>query len=165
MTFSKHVQVAVALSSKSVLMCHVVPSKWNASEAENMYTKSLAPALRRRSPGKRRFLVLEDNDPSGYKAKLAVQAKEREKISPMPFPKRSPDLNPLDYGFWALVNRRLRKQEAAFPFSKRETRKQFIHRLKGTIRRVPAATLTPLVQSMKRRCVALRAAEGRDFEE
>ena len=31
------------------------------------------------------------------------------------FPKRSPDLNPLDYGFWPMVNKCLRAQESKFP--------------------------------------------------
>ena len=83
----------------------------------------------------------------------------------IPFPKRSPDLNPLDYGFWSMINKHLRSQEAKFPPSKRESRAAFIKRLKRTITRVPSATLEPLVKSMKRRCAALLAAKGADFEE
>ena len=164
-TFGKGVNVAVAISAKKVLMCHVVPKKWNAAEASTMYSKSLAPALRRAHPGKKRFLLLEDNDPSGYKSKMAVQAKADNAIDVLSFPKRSPDLNPLDYGFWDCVNRRLRKQEAAFPSAKRETRAKFVARLKRTIQRVPEAVLTPLVKSMGRRCKALKLAKGHDFEE
>ena len=163
--FGKSVMMAVALSAKKVLMCHVVPGKWNASEAAKMYSKSLAPALQDMYPSKRRYQILEDNDPSGYKSKAAIQAKDECKIVPMGFPKRSPDINPLDYGFWSHVNRLLRKQESAFPASKRETRCQFIARVKRTVKRVPASVLTPLVKSMKRRCVALRNAKGKDFEE
>ena len=81
------------------------------------------------------------------------------------FPKRSPDLNPVDYGFWSMVNKRLRAQESKFPPSKRESRAAFIKRLKRTIMRTPSATLEPLVKSMKRRCGALRTAKGADFEE
>ena len=81
------------------------------------------------------------------------------------FPKRSPDLNPLDYGFWSMVNKRLRAQESKFPPSKRESRAAFIKRLKRTIKRTPSVTLEPLVKSMKRRCAALKSAKGADFEE
>ena len=164
-TFGKSVIVSVAISAKRVLMCRVVPDRWNASEAAAMYRTSLGPALKRASPGKKRFLVLEDNNPSGYKTKAALEAKGEVGIECLEFPKRSPDLNPLDYGFWDVVNRRMRKQEAAFPKTKRETRDEFIVRLKRTITRVPESVLTPLVQSMKRRCVALKASGGKHFEE
>ncbi|CAK0810352.1 unnamed protein product [Prorocentrum cordatum] len=164
-TFGKGVNVAVAISAKKVLMCHVVPKQWNAAEASTMYSKSLSPALRRAYSGKTRFLVLEDNDPSGYKSKSAVQTKVAHAIEVLPFPKRSPDINPLDYGFWDCVNRRLRKQEATYSSTKKETRAQFVARLKRTIQRVPEAILTPLVKSMGRRCKALQRAKGKDFEE
>ncbi|CAK0806807.1 unnamed protein product, partial [Prorocentrum cordatum] len=127
-----------------------------------MYREALAPALRKANAKSRSFLILEDNDPTGYKAKLSKEAKEKVKC--YPFPKRSPDLNPLDCGFWSMINKRLRGQEAKFPPSKKESRAAFIRRLKRAIMRVPSATLEPLVKSMKRRCTALLAAKGADFE-
>ncbi|CAK0879106.1 unnamed protein product [Prorocentrum cordatum] len=163
--FGKGVNVAVAISAKKVLMCHVVPKQWNAAEASTMYSKSLSPALRRACSGKTRFLVLEDNDPSGYKSKSAVQTKVAHSIEVLPFPKRSPDISPLDCGFWDCANRRLRKQEAAYSSAKKETRADFVARLKRAIQRVPEAILTPLVKSMGRRCKALQRAKGEDFEE
>ena len=92
-----------------------------------------------------------------------LQAKEKVKC--LKFPKRSPDLNPLDYGFWPMINQRLRGQESKFPPSKRESRAAFIKRLKRTIMRIPSATLEPLVKSMTRRSAALQTAKGADFEE
>ncbi|CAK0851195.1 unnamed protein product [Prorocentrum cordatum] len=150
-TFGKGVNVAVAISAKKVLMCHVVPKQWNAAEASTIEVLTL-------------FLVLEDNDPSGHKSKSAVQTKVDHSIEVLPFPKRSPDINPLDCGFWDCVNRRLRKQEATYSSAKKETRAQFVARLKRTIQRVPEAILTPLVKSMGRRCKALQRAKGKDFE-
>ena len=164
-TFGKGVNVAVAISAKKVLMCHVVPERWTAAEASVMYSESLAPALRRAYPCKRRFLLLEDNDPSGNKSKLAAQTKVDHSMDVLGFPKRSPDLNPVDYGFWDCVNRRLRKQEAAIPSAKKETRAPFVARLKRTILRVPEAVLTPLVKSMGRRCKAVQRVKGKDFAE
>ena len=163
--FGKGVLVGVALSSKKVLMCHVVRDRWNAAEACSMYKDALLPALKASNPRKKAFTLLEDNDPSGYKSKSAVTAKVDCKINVLAIPKRSPDLNPLDYGFWSLVNIRLRAQEAKFPAYKKEARNAFTARLRRTILRVPAAVLAPLVKSMRRRCAALRAAKGADFEE
>ncbi|CAK0836256.1 unnamed protein product [Prorocentrum cordatum] len=182
-SFGKNVNVAVALSAKKVLTCHVVDGRWNAGAAARMYREGLAPALRKACPKQQSFLILEDNDPTGYKAKISIEAKARLRLSNwrprggsaprgaagevkcLKFPKRSPDLNPLDYGFWPIVNKRLRAQEPKFPPSKRESRAAFIQRLKRTIMRTPSATLEPLVKSTKRRCGALRTAKGADFEE
>ena len=48
---------------------------------------------------------------------------------------------------------------------KREARDEHIARLKRTICRVPESALTPLVKSMKRRCVELKAVGGKHLEE
>jgi transposase len=146
-------------------MCHVVKGKWCGTAAAKMYSNSLAPALRKAYPHQRKFKVLEDNDPTGYKSKAGEVAKKNAKIEVFELPKRSPDLNPLDYGFWSAVNRRLRLQEARFPKTKCETRKQFISRLRRVVLRIPKAVLTPMVRSMKWRCIAVKKAKGGHFEE
>ena len=146
-------------------MCYHVKGHWNGAKAEEMYTSYLAPALRETYPAKKRFLLLEDNDPSGYKSNLGKDAKRAEHIDVLPLPKRSPDLNPLDYGSWACVNRRLRKQESRFQTRKKETPQEFTARFRRTIMRIPRQVLTPMVESMKRRCAALKVAGGKGFEE
>ena len=52
-----------------------------------------------------------------------------------------------------------------FSRTHRETRKQYIVRLRRAAMRMPESFLAPLVRSMKRRCAALRAVDGNDFEE
>ena len=151
----KNVMVAVVLSAKAAPVRHMVDGRWNVAEAANTCQNVAAFALRKAHPSHRAFLILEDNDPAGYKAKLSVDTKVREKINCLPFPKRSPDLNPLDYGFWSMINRRLRKQEAKFPAGEKESRVAFIKRLRSTVKRVSSTTLEPLVKPMKRRCSAL----------
>ena len=155
----------MAISAKKVLSCHVVDGNWNGAKAAEMYTNALGPALREAYPAKKRFLLLEDNDPSGYKSTVAKDVKTGLNISTLDFPRRSPDLNPLDYGFWDCINRRLRRQEKRFRKGRKETRLELIARLRKTVLAVPETVLTPMVQSMKRRCIALEAAKGRDFEE
>ena len=80
-SFGKNVNVAVALSAKKVLMCHVVDGRWNARAAARMYREGLAPALCKAYPKQRSFLILEDNHPTGYKAKLSIEAKARLRLS------------------------------------------------------------------------------------
>ena len=78
--FGKRLQVSVAISSKKVLMCHVVEGAWNKEAACDMYSNSLAPALREAYPKKKAFTVLEDNDPTGYRSKAALEMKRTERI-------------------------------------------------------------------------------------
>ena len=163
--FGPSVNVAVAISSKKVLMCHVVSGAWNAKAAVEMYTNALAPALQKEHPGKRSFLLLEDNDPTGYKSNKAKDVKKVLGVNVLEIPKRSPDLNPLDYAFWSEVNKRLRTQEAKFADNYTETRCSFARRLRRTILRIGPGTLRPMVSNMKRRCMLLREASGRYFEE
>lgn len=162
---AKSVLIAAAIDSSGVLMWHEVTGNWNGKAAETMYSSILAPALQRKHKGKRRFVILEDNDPSGYKSNLGISAKRANRLDVLDLPRRSPDLNPLDYGFWAEVNRRMRKQERSFPKKKQESRSDFINRLKRTATRISAVYLQALVHSMKRRCVAVEASKGCDFEE
>ena len=42
-------------------------ARWNGAAAKAMYTGPLAKALRKAYPTKSKFIVLEDNDPSGFK--------------------------------------------------------------------------------------------------
>ena len=62
-----------------------------------MHTKGLAPALQKEHPGKHSFLLLEDNDPTGYKSNMAKDVKKAHDVNVLEIPKRSPDLSPLDY--------------------------------------------------------------------
>ena len=62
-------------------MCHVVDGRWNAGASARMYREGLAPAMRKACPKQQSFLILEDNDPTGYKAKLSIEAKARLRLS------------------------------------------------------------------------------------
>ena len=164
-TGAQSLNVAAAISAERTLMFHVIDGRWNSESASDMYRNKLAPALRKAFPTKRRFLLLEDNDPSGYKSRAGKEAKAAMRIDVLELPRRSPDLNPLDYGYWSEVNRRMRSQERSFTRSFRETRKAYTARLRRTALRLPATFLNRLVRSMKRRCVALSSVDGNDFEE
>ena len=79
-------------------------------------------------------------------------------------PKRSPDLNVLDYAIWSEVQRRMRKQEKRFPADKGETRAQFESRLNRTAAGL-SADFNRAIGDLKRRCELLYNAEGGLFEE
>lgn len=61
-----------------MIACHIVNGSWGGEAARELYSKTVGPALRRAYPSKRRFLLLEDNDPTGYKSGAGIEAKEAQ---------------------------------------------------------------------------------------
>ena len=91
-----------------IVLWHYATTKWNGKTAASMYTGPIQQALKRHRPDKAVWRIVEDNDPAGYKAKAAQQAKSEVGISVMDWPGYSPDLNPLDFSLWAEVEKRAR---------------------------------------------------------
>ena len=125
----------------------------------------MATALTKARPGRQRWTVLEDNDPTSFKSNAGIAAKANAGITVFPIPKRSPELNVLDYAVWKGVNKRMRNQEKAWPKGKRETREQYAGRLRRTAMRLPQSFIDDSVGDMQRRCQRLYAARGHHFEE
>ena len=71
------VNVAAAIVKGKIRVWHYLPKRWCADAACDFYTKVLAPSLRRNHPEKTSFRVLQDNDPTGYKANKAIECKPR----------------------------------------------------------------------------------------
>ena len=81
------------------------------------------------------------------------------------WPPYSPDLNPLDFSFWALVNKKMWEQEKDWPKSKCETRKEFLARLRHTAMTMPSEYITKIVGALARRCGQVVEAKGGHFAE
>ena len=139
--------------------------KWSGQAAADFYAGPLKKALVKAYPNKRKHLVLEDNDPTGYRSNKGIKAKDENRIAVFEIPPRSPDLSLLDYSIWKEVNRRLREQEKKWPAGKRETKKQYVARLKRTASRLPQSFLEASIGDMVRRCKRLYDAKGWHFEE
>ena len=165
-TGARGVKVLAGVGAGKVLAWHYIDNrKWSGAVAAEVYKGAIATALRRAHPGKRKWSILEDNDPSGFKSRRGQEAKQEVGIEPFAIPRRSPDLNMCDYSLWAEISRRMRKQEKSWPAGRKETRKQYLARLRRTAKRLPAAFLNKCVGDMKRRCEKLLAAKGGHFEE
>ena len=80
-------------------------------------------------------------------------------------PKRSPDLNVLDYSLWRAINVRMRAQEASFPSGMRETQAEFLARLRKTALGLPQREVGKAVQDMRRRVAMVLARNGKLFNE
>ena len=166
-TGARSILIVAGVGRGRMLMWHQVRnSRWNGIAAASMYT-SLASSLERERerPTKRRFCILEDNDPTGFKSKRGVAAKRAARLDVLEIPRRSPDLSVMDYAIWSEINRRMRRQERKWAASKRETRAQFAARLRRTAKKLPAAFIRASMGDMKRRCQLVLAAKGGFFQE
>ena len=149
-----------------VMMWHSVPNgRWNGGAAAKMYSGPLRKALSKAWPLKRKWSVLEDNDPTGFKSNKGKEAKAGAGIEPFVIPKRSPDLSLCDYALWPEINRRMRRQELKWGNGKRESREEYLKRLKTTAMRLPKVFVEKAIGDMKRRCELLREVKGLHFEE
>ena len=164
-TGAKGVAVLAGVANDKVVLWEYIDGNWNGGAAAKMYSGPVLKALKAAHPSRRRFLILEDNDPAGFKSTKGVNAKEVAKIDALTFPKHSPDLNVCDYALWHEVNRKMRLQERKWPGDKKETRKQYLKRLKRTAVTLPADFVGKSVANMKDRCKRLMDAKGSRFEE
>ena len=88
-------------------MWEELPKRWCGDAAASLYKGPILSVLEKHRPNKRKYRALEDNDPVGYKSGKGKKAKQEVKIEAIPFPRHSPDLNPLDFSIWAEINRRM----------------------------------------------------------
>ena len=113
-------------------------------------------------PDKRSFKTLGDNDPVGNRSRAGLEAKRQCQFSTLDIPKRSPELNVMDYFVWAEVEKRLRRQERSWADGRKENRTQFIRRLKQTVARTPAHVVQDAIGNLADRvpvsaCIACQA--------
>ena len=165
MKIVKAVKIVAGVANGKVLLWHDYGANWNGSVAAGVYSGPMKAALIQAWPKKNSHLVLEDNDPTGFKSGKGEEAKVAAKINVLELPRRSPDLNVLDYAIWKAVSTNMRRQERSFPSRKRETRNEYIARLRRTALRLPRTTIEKSIASMVRRCELLYRAKGRHFEE
>ena len=112
------------------------------------------------------YIVLEDNDPSGYQCGKAKKAKATiTKLEVFNIPFRSPDLNVMDYYVWDAIERRLREAELQMPDKKHESREQFIRRLRATAKSLPRDEINRAIADLARRAELLYRAKGGLFDE
>ncbi len=117
--------------------------RWNSKEAERHF-KQL-----RRAAGQRKKLVrlCTDND-RVYTSRHSAQVLRGLRVDHVRLPRRSPDLMPMDYGFFANVKRRVQEaaakkralSEQQFITLAKRTIRQSQKTLAGAIRRMPERT-------------------------
>ena len=71
----------------------------------------------------------------------------------------------MDYCIWANVEKKLREQGRTWPAHRRETRVQFIRRLRRVVKQWLENEIKKAIGDMKRRCELLYRAKGGLFDE
>ena len=166
---AKGVQVTAAVINGRIRMWEYLPKRWNGAAAAAMYQGPLLKALSKAFPAHaasgRKWTVLEDNDPAGYKSGKAVAAKSAVGIGTDDLPRRSPDLNVLDYSLWHAINVKMRRQERGFRPATKETRSDYLARLRRAALGLPQGTVQKAVADMHRRVREVIAENGGLFTE
>ena len=156
----KSAVITAAIVKGRIRMWHEVDGRWNGVAAARMYSGPLRKAVAKAFPGRRSWVVMEDNDPAGYKCRKGLQAKSDAKLVTLDLPKRSPDCNPLDYSLWKEINSRMRGQERGFTRSFRESKSEYLRRLRHTALSLPKSVVTKAVGDMRRRVRELVERKG-----
>ena len=106
---AQSVQVTAAVIKGRIRMWEYVGGRWNGDKAASMYKGPLLKAIKKAYPDQAKkpatkWVVLEDNDPTGYKSSKGMSAKKSAGITTDDLPRRSPDLNALGYALWHGIN-------------------------------------------------------------
>ena len=121
-----------------------------------MYAGPVQKALTRYRSEKSSWRIVEDNDPTGFKSKVAMATKARLGMVAMEWPKYSPDLHPLDFALWADIDKRARQAAG----SRQMSAKEYKRVLRQTALRYPATLVRRAVESMRARINAVYHANG-----
>lgn len=148
--------VCAGVSNGKIVLWHYLPKAWNGQVAADLYTDVIYPLLKRVRGQKRSYLLLEDNDPTGYKSGKAKAAKAEKGIKAHPFPRYSPEINPLDFSLWKQVEA---KVLATAP-TKLETVAQYKARLRKTALGMPRSAVEKAVAKMAEKIRELKDAKG-----
>ena len=150
------INVCAGIINCRVRIWHYLPGSWNSDAACKLYREVVLPALQKYRGNKRRYDILEDNDPTGYKSNDAKKEKARLKIVPVEFPTYSPDLNPCDYALWTEVENRMSMQKAR----RNESVDAFKLRLRRTAMAIPAPVIEKMLTSMVKRTQSVYDNDG-----
>jgi hypothetical protein len=140
-------KLLAGISNCKVAVWEYFDGPWNGERAASMYSKTIAPVLRKKRGKKAKYIVLEDNDPVGYKSNKAEKAKKDVGIVAMSFPRYSPDLNPMDYFLWEEVASRMGENEPRAV----ETVEAFKKRLRRTAFAIPKSVIKKGILDLKKR--------------
>ena len=101
----------------------------------------------------RRQMFQHDNA-RPHTARVTVDYLAQNNVPVLPWPSKSPDLNPIEH-LWDLLDRRVRRRQP-----QPQTLEQLRNALQDEWGRIPQQQIRRLIQSMPRRCQAVLDAHG-----
>ena len=153
-----HVHILGGICGEKIVLWEEIRGRWCGQTAQDMYAGPIKRALQRRRPGKRSWLILEDNDPTGFKSSKGMRGKAQSKLRTIDQPPYSPDLNPLDFSLWNEVHTRTLNARP-----KHETKLEYKARLRKVALSMPRSFVRQAVQNIKKRAQQIFDADGYDI--
>ena len=150
-----YVRILGGICGDRVVLWEEVRGTWSGQRAADMYAGPIKRVLERQRPGKRSWLVMEDNDPTGFKSREGVRAKAANKLKALSQPPYSPDLNPLDFSLWQAI-----ETKALAGRRPRESGSDYKARLRKTALTMPRAAVRKAVQAIRTRAQQIFDADG-----
>ena len=149
------VSILEGICGDKIVLWEEIAGKWCGDKAAEMYSGPIKKVLQRRRPGKRSWLIMEDNDPAGSKSSKGKQAKGANRMRTMTQPPYSPDLNPLDFSIWAAIDKKALSGHTAG-----ESIAAYMARLRRTALSMPRAEVRMAAEGIQKRAHAIFAANG-----
>ena len=150
------VNVCAGISNGKMVMWEYFGKTWNGEAAAKLFQGPVIETLRKERGVKRRYHMLEDNDPTGYKSGKALAAKAALGIVAVPMPAYSPDMNPLDFSLWVEIENRMISKAP----KRVESVDQYKKRMRLTALRLPRSIVSKAVRAIPKRLRALIDAKG-----
>ena len=148
--------VCAVISNGRIVLCHYLPKTWNGQAAADLYANITFKTLQRVPGKKRAYILIEDNDPTGYKSSKAKVSKASLGIKVHVFPRYSPDISPLDFSVWKVVEA---KVLANCP-KRVETVVEYKARMRLTALRVQRVVVFTAVGALAKRVRQLKDVKG-----
>ena len=158
--FGGHANILAGICGDRVVLWEEIHGRWCGQRAEEMYAGPIKKVVERLRPGKRSWLIMEDNDPSGFKSARGLRAKVANRLKTVSQPPYSPDLNPLDFSLWSAI-----QSKALATRPKKEKAQTYKARLRKIALSMPRAAVKKAVQSIRARAQAIFDAEGGNIKE
>ena len=150
-----HVHILAGICGGRIVLWEEIQGRWCGDRAAEMYAGPIKAALERWRPGKRSWLIMEDNDPAGFKSSKGKQAKGSNRMKSLDQPPYSPDLNPLDFSLWAAIEKKALATRVTD-----ESATAYKSRLRRTALRMPERIVARAVENIKKRSQAIFDADG-----
>ena len=152
--------VCAGVSNGKIVLWKYLDKRWNAQKAAEPYEGPLINALGKARGKKRKYCVVEDNDPVGYKSNKAKAVKAALEITTIPMPTYSPDLNPLDFSLWNAIEARMVENAPEHV----ETVAAYKKRMRLTALRFSSEHVRKTVRAISKRMKAVVKAKGHNIK-